>query len=211
MRTTTPTIIPISRALLAFSVMRFLLSRRPPFAKNAKDGAPGGSLHSIQNRAHNSSDYAALDRLSASLMWQVLNDRVSQLGNRERLQPDSPGTSERGKKNSVAAENHVLDARNGRDLKRHARLKRTDMTGMNAQSFAGLQDADHELTGKFKPGSPLPTEPLQQETAAADNACAKRWLEADGNLNLRCRAQKAVAMNHEFASRRNFHRHNVPG
>src|SRR5260370_33880622 len=195
MRTTTPTIIPISRALLAFSVMRFLLSRRPPFAKNAKDGAPGGSLHSIQNRAHNSSDYAALDRLSASLMWQVLIDRVSQLGNRERLQPDSPGTSERGKKNSVAAENHGLDARNGRDLKRHARLKCTDMTGVNAQSLSRLQVANHELAGKFKPRSPLSAQPLQQKATASENARTQRLLEADGNLNLRCRAQKPVTMN----------------
>ena len=57
----------------------------PTFRKERERWAPGSSLHSIPNRAHNSSDYTALDGLSASLMWQVLIYRVSQLGNRQRL------------------------------------------------------------------------------------------------------------------------------
>ena len=52
---------------------------------------------------------------------------------------------------------------------------------------------------------------MQEETAAAENPCAQRLLEADGNLNLRGRAKKAVAMNHVLASWRDFNRHDVPG
>jgi hypothetical protein len=52
---------------------------------------------------------------------------------------------------------------------------------------------------------------LEQKAAAAKNSRAQRLLEADGNLDLRRRAQKAVAMNHVLVSRRDFHRNNVPG
>src|SRR5260370_27648532 len=161
---------------------------------------PSCSLHSIQNRSHNSSHDATLHVLRASLVRQVFIDRVRQLGNRERLQPDSARASERSQENSVAPENHVLDPRNGRDLKRHAGLKCADMPRMDPQSFSRLQIAHHEFAGEFKPCSALPAEPFQQKATAAKNTSAQRLLKPERNLNLRRGAHKAVAMNHVFAS-----------
>src|SRR5579864_9083004 len=85
------------------------------------------------------------------------------------------------------------------------------MTGVNSQSFSRLQVAHDEFTGEFEPGRSLAAELLQQEAVATENARSERLLEADRNLNLRGRAQKAVAMNHVFVSRRDFDRHDVAG
>jgi len=136
-------------------------------------------LHAIQNRSDDSSDYAAFYGFSASFTWQVFINGVGELSNRKRLQPDPPRPGERREKNSVAAEDHVFDAGNGCDLKRHAGLKCADMPGVNAQSFARLQVADDEFARKFEPCCALAAEVLKQEAAASENARAKRLLEAD--------------------------------
>src|SRR5262245_44323264 len=80
---------------------------------------------------------------------------------------------------------------------------------MHAQSFARLQIADYEFAGEFEPGGALSAEVLEQEAAAAEDACAERLLEADGNLNLRRGAEKAVAMNHVLVPGRDLNRHDV--
>ena len=99
-------------------------------------------FHAIQDRTYDSSDHAAFHRLPASFMRQVSLDSVSQPGDGEGLEPDSSGAGEGGEKNTVAAEDHVLDAGNGRDLERDRGLKCADVTRMNAQSLAGLKVAD---------------------------------------------------------------------
>ena len=70
-----------------------------------------------------------------------------------------PGPVERRQKNSVAAEDHVLDAGNGRDLKRHTRLKCSDVAGMHSQSFAGLKISHDQFAGEFQPCGALSAEP----------------------------------------------------
>ena len=136
-------------------------------------------LHSIQDRAHDSSDYAAFYGFSAGFTWQVFINGVGELSNRKRLQPDPPRPGERDQEDSVATEDHVFHAGNGCDLKRHAGLKCSDMPGVDAQSFSRLQVADHEFARKFEPCCALSAEVLKQETAASENACAKRLLESD--------------------------------
>src|ERR1700690_564269 len=142
-------------------------------------------------------------------MWQVFIERMRQPTDPQRLQPDSPWPSQRSEKKPVAAEKHVLDARKSRDLKRNAGLKRPDMSRMHPQSFSRLKIADHEFAGKFQPRGPLPAQFLQKKAVAAENSRAQRLLEGDGDLNLRCPAQKAVAMNQVLVSRRDFNRNNV--
>src|SRR5580693_4484031 len=142
-------------------------------------------------------------------MRQIFVDGVSQLRDWQRLQPDSSRAGEGGKKDSVAAEDHILDARNSGDLERNTGLKRTNMARMNAQSFAGLQVAHDEFSGEFEPGSPLSAESLQQEAVAAEDARAQRLLKADANLYLRSGTEKAMTVNHVFVSRRDFDRHDV--
>jgi len=67
---------------------------------------------------------------------------VRQFGDRSVLQPDSSGAGEGGEKNSVAAENHVLDAGDRGDLEGDAGLESSDVAGMDAQRFSGLKVAD---------------------------------------------------------------------
>src|ERR1700677_3741149 len=142
-------------------------------------------------------------------MRQIFVDGVSQLSDWQRLQPDFPWTREGGKKNSVAAEDHILDARHGRDLERYAGLKRSNMARMNAQSFAGLQVAHDEFPGEFEPRRSLSGESLQQEAVAPEDARAQRLLKGDINLYLRSGTEKAVTVNHVFVSWRDFDRHDV--
>src|ERR1700689_1780006 len=73
-------------------------------------------FHGVENRADNSANYAALHRLPALVIRHVFLQFVGTPGDGQRLQPDSAGTGERGEKDSVAAENHVLDSRNSSDL-----------------------------------------------------------------------------------------------
>jgi len=65
-------------------------------------------FHTPQNRAHDGSNNASLHCFLA-LLGHVLHELVRQLGNGQRLQPDSPRPSERCEKDSVPAKNHVLD------------------------------------------------------------------------------------------------------
>ena len=117
-------------------------------------------------------------------MGQILVDGVSEFGDGKRLQPDSPRAGQSGKKNPIAAEDHILDARHGRDLKRNAGLKRADMSGMNAQGFPRLQVTHDQLPGEFQPGGALSAEPLQQKAVAAEYPRAQRLLETHTDLNL---------------------------
>src|SRR5579863_691845 len=87
--------------------------------------------------------------------------------------------------------------------------KRTNMTRMNAQSFAGLHVAHDEFPGEFEPSRSLSGQSLQQVAVATEDARAQRLLKADTDLYLRSRTEKAVTVNHVFVSRRNFDRHNV--
>ena len=82
---------------------------------------------------------------------QKRGQRVGQIGERQRLQPDASGAGERGQEDAVAAEEHVTDALNPGDLEVHTALERADVTGMDAQRLAGLQVADHDFSAEFQP------------------------------------------------------------
>src|SRR6185437_4893383 len=136
---------------------------------------------------------------------------MGQFGDWESLQPHTSWAGERSEEQTVAAKNHVLNATNSRDLKRHAGLKCTDMSRMHPQVLAGCEIAHNELAGKLQPRDALPTETLEQEAAAAEDARAERLLEADRNLDLRRRAQEPVAMDHVLVPGRDFNRNDVSG
>ena len=136
------------------------------------------SLHSVQNRTDNSSHNPAF-YLSPTFVRQVLVNGMGELCDRQCLQPDPSRAGEGGEKNSIATEDHVLDAGNGRDVERDAGLKCSDVAGMHTQSFSRLQVANNEFAGKFELGGALSAEVLEQKAAAAENARAKRLLEAD--------------------------------
>ena len=92
-----------------------------------------------------------------------------------------------------------------------AGLKRADVAGMDAQSFAGLKVAHDQFAGKFEPADALSAGPLQEEAVAAENSGAQRLLEAEADLNLRSGAEKTLAVNQVLVSRRNFYLDDVAG
>src|ERR1700722_6169255 len=73
-------------------------------------------LHVVENRADDSSDDSTLHSFAAAFLWQIFFERVSESGDRKRLQPDSSRSGQLRQKDSVAAENHIFNAGNSRDL-----------------------------------------------------------------------------------------------
>src|ERR1700722_1315048 len=84
------------------------------------------------------------------------------------------------------------------------------MTRVNPQGFSGLKILHHQFAGEFEPCGTLPTEVLETKALTAKNAGSQRLLKSDANLNLRCAAEKAVAVHHELVAGSDFDRHNVP-
>src|SRR5437764_14301748 len=123
---------------------------------------------------------------------------MGQLGDGQPLKPDSSRPGECHQKNSITAEDHIFNPRHGRDLKRHARLKRADMARMHPQCLTRLQITHHELSRKFEPRHSLSAKLLQQKTIAAEDARPERLLESKRKLHLRRSAQKPMPMNHVF-------------
>src|SRR5215831_14742795 len=94
-------------------------------------------LLSAQDRADDAADDSAGgSAFDAFRPRHVLHECVGKFRDGQRLEPDRARTREGGEKDAVATEDLVLDARNGRDLKRHARLEGPDVAGMDAQGFS---------------------------------------------------------------------------
>src|ERR1700744_3334015 len=130
----------------------------------------------IQQRAHNSTHHSTFGPLSC---WgrHVVHQLVSELRDGERLQPYSSRAGQRRKKNSVAAEDHVLDAGNPSDLERHAGLKRSHVSRMDTESLTRRQVLHDQLTRKLDPAGALPGHLLQQKSVTSKYPCTQRLLE----------------------------------
>src|SRR5262249_22573534 len=97
--------------------------------------------------AYDTSDYSSFDCLPRRFAWEIFLDCVSELRDRQCLQPDFAWSGQRREEKAVSAEDHVPDAGDSSDLERHTRLKCADVSGMDPQVFAGLQIADDQLFG----------------------------------------------------------------
>ena len=144
----------------------------PIFASANELQRPNFSLHVVEDGADDSSDDATLHVFAAGFLRHIFRQGVGQSGDGQGLEPDAAGAGESGEEDSVAAEDHVLDAGNGGDLEGDAGLKGADVARMDAQSFAGLQIADDESSGEFEPGGALSGGLLQKEAVAAENSGA---------------------------------------
>ncbi len=111
------------------------------------------------------------------------------------LEPDAARAGERGEEDAVAAEDHVAYAGDTLDLEGDAGLERSDVTGMDAEGFTGGKVFDDELAGELEPGYPLAVDLLQEETIAAEDACAEGLLETDAEGDACGGTEEAVAMN----------------
>src|SRR6185312_7391736 len=102
-------------------------------------------------------------------------------------------------KDSVAAEDHVADARNAGDLEGDVGMESADVAGMNAEGFSGGEVLGDNFAGEFEPCSSLAGDALEDESVAAEDTGAEGLLEADAESDLGCAAEEAVAMEHEVA------------
>src|SRR6185437_11672442 len=96
-------------------------------------------------------------------------------------------------------------------IERHAPLKRSYVSWVNAQSFPGLQVAHHQFAREFQPRRSLTAQLLQKESIAAEDARSQRLLKRNRYLNLGRSAKETMAMDHVFVPGPNLDRHNVSG
>ena len=97
---------------------------------------------------------------------------MREVGQGQRLQPDSARAGKRGEEDSVAAEEHVADAADPRDLETDAGREHADMAGMDPQGFVRRKVVGHDFAPELDEGLALTTEFLQEKTIAAENARA---------------------------------------
>src|SRR5712691_2486741 len=143
-------------------------------------------------------------------LGQVLLNSVRQVLHGHRLQPDAARTGQRGQEEAAAAEESVLDARDGGDIELHRLLVHPDVAGMHAQGVAGLQVVSHDLAVELAPGRALSLQSLHAKTGAAEYARAQPLLEADRELDANRRAHEAVAVNHVALAWRDLHGQDLP-
>jgi hypothetical protein len=151
-------------------------------------------LHAFEDGAYDSADDSRFCGLGGALSGQILLNLVRETRDGERLQPNAARPSERGEKDTVAAEDHVLDAGDALNLECHGRLKGTHVTGMYAEQFAGREVFYDEFAGEFEPRDALAGDFLQAEAVTPKDAGAERLLESDAKFNTRCGAEEAVAV-----------------
>src|ERR1700722_1910030 len=125
--------------------------------------------------AHDRPRRAGFDDLSGvgALLSQIRRQRVRQIGQRHRLQPDPPWAGELHEKNPVAAEQRVLDATDRCDIELNTILEHADVPGMHKQRFAGLQRAVADFATERDPGLTDARQTLQDKALTAEDAAAE--------------------------------------
>jgi len=138
--------------------------------------------------AENRSNYAAqkpaanaAGRRPPFAVRQILVDLVRKPRDGQRLQPHASWPLHHGQEQPIAAEDHVLDARNSGDLEADRALKRAHVAGMHAQHLAGSKIFHNQLAAQLKPCNSLPGQALQQEPVAAKDARAQRLLKSNAD------------------------------
>src|ERR1700730_4123614 len=101
------------------------------------------------------------------------------------LQPHSPRTGESSKKESVAAEERVLDAGNGGDAELNRLLVHAHMAGMNAQGVTRLEIVSDDLAVELDPSLALSCQTLHTEAGPAKQTGPEPLLESDRDLQAR--------------------------
>src|ERR1051326_8448691 len=107
-----------------------------------------------------------------------------------RLQPDAPWSGQRREEDSVAAEQRVLDTRDGRDVELHRLLVHADMPGVHPDGVAGLQVVHDDLAVELDPGLALALEALHAKARASEDAGHEPLLEADRELHAEGRSEE---------------------
>src|SRR5713101_5896522 len=127
---------------------------------------------------------------------QVFVDRVREVRHGHRLQPNSPGSGQRGKEYSVTTEESVLDARDRGDVELHRLLVHPDVARVHAQRVARLEVVDDDLAVELHPGLTLALQALHAEARTAKDAGAEPLLKADRELHAGGGADEPMSMDH---------------
>ncbi len=185
----------------------------PPFCFAGWVALTGWQLLIVEQGADEAADYAALDggAAVAAAGGHIALELVGELGDGEGLEPDASGALEHGEEDSVAAEDHVLDAADGGDLEVDAGLECADVAGVYLEDFAGGEVLDDDFAGEFEPEGADAGDLLEEESVAAEDACAEGLLEADGELDLVRGAEEAVAVDEDFVAGADFDGDDVAG
>ena len=131
---------------------------------------------------------------------------MRQVGEWKRLKPDTARSCQGSQKYPITAEEHIPNALDPGDLKLHASLEHTDVTGMDSHRFSLSKIIRHHFAIEFNPGLASAGHLLQQKTVSSEYSRPKRLLESDTQVNSRSRTQKAMTMDHVGLVGTNFDR-----
>jgi hypothetical protein len=149
--------------------------------------------------------------LLGALGWHVLLKLVGEARDGQGLEPDAARACESGEEDTVAAEDHVLDAGDALNLEGDAGLEGSDVAGVDAEDFAGGEVLDDDFAGEFEPSHSLPRDLLEKEAVATKDTCTKGLLETYTKLDGRGGAEEAVTVDEVLAAGTDFDGDDVAG
>src|SRR6202049_839278 len=154
---------------------------------SALSSAPENPAH---DRAARNSRGSRLSRLTG----RELGHRLSELLQRQGLEPDPPWSGQQREEYPVAAEDLVRDPLDRRDRELHGVLEQPDVGGMHAQALARLQVVGEDLAAQLAPCSTLAGDLLKPEAVAAEEPGAEALLNPDRELHATQAAHESVTV-----------------
>jgi hypothetical protein len=128
--------------------------------------------------------------------------RPREVRQRQRLQPDFSGPGQTRDEEPVAAEDHVADAGQQRDVEVDRLAEHADVTRMGLDRFARGEIVGDDFAAELDPRRARAAELLHDEAVAAEHARAERTLKAHREFDALRRAQEPMAVNHVALARR---------
>src|SRR5690606_22847100 len=119
---------------------------------------------------------------------------------RQRLQPYLAGAGERGQENTLAAEQHALDATDRTHVHLHAGVVADHAAGIDIDAFAGGKLALHHATAGMDEHPAVAFQLLHDEALAAEQAGEDPPLEVDADLHAARAGQEAVLLADDLAA-----------
>src|SRR5262245_46114909 len=131
---------------------------------------------------------------------------------RKRLEPDAPGTLQRGEEEPLAAEERRLQFPDELDVVFHRWLERHETAGVDTKRLPRRERALFEGAARVDEDPPVALQPLHDEPLAAEQSDAEAALEGDPDAHALRRGEERVLLRDDLAAElRQVHRLDLSG
>src|SRR6478736_3715205 len=126
------------------------------------------------------------------------HDAIRHAAQRQRLQPDLAGATERREEQAFAAEQRGFDAADELDVEVHRRLVGDDAAGVHAEQFPGCQLAFMDVAAGVEESPTITLQPLHDEAFAAEETGADLFVERNTDTHAFRSAEERIFLSDEF-------------